>query len=187
MKIIYTLLLIFLLPVFVYAQIIPDTIYAATPVTLTNESLKQSDIIELYTIKTGKLTKNINLDKGEKIQITIIKYIKPKRGKRNGYYNVVYNGKESMNGTMRISTPVDVKNLTAKAGMSAAGFLLNIPLVPQAVAAAKGIVKPNENQNRIQSAGHNIYESTPLTYVEKGTDFFVEKDGVVVIRLKPQE
>ncbi len=185
MKILHTLLMILLLQTVVFAQIVPDTIYAITPVTLTDTNLKRNTVIELSVIKTGKLTKNINLEHDEKIEIKILDYILPKRGKRNGYYNVLYEGEESAKGTMRVSTPTDIKKLAGNVGLTTAGILLCVPGLSQVVAAGKGLVKPNENQTRMQSVGYNVYKSTPLAYTEKGVDFLAPENSVVVIRLKP--
>ena len=69
-------------------------------------------------------------------------------------------------------------------GISAAGKILTVPGFSQAIAAAKGIINPDEEVGRLKTVEKNVYESTPLSYAEKGKDFVVEPDGVVVIKLR---
>ena len=176
--------ILFLLPITVKAEILPDTVYAITPVEITSASLKTGDTLELEVLKTGILSKDIKLTEGDKISVKIVNYVEPKRGKRNGYYNIHYLGYNLMVGTMRVSTPKDLKEIAKNASLSAAGFFLKVPGLTQAFAAAKGLVIPNKNQSRLQSAGENVYKSTPLTYTEKGHDFKVERNGIVVLKLK---
>ena len=52
---------------------------------------------------------------------------------------------------------------------------------------SKGLINPDEDKSRLKTAGENLYESTPLTYAEKGKDFQVEEDGIVVIKLKVKD
>ena len=184
MRFLYTLLILLLMPVFAMAEIIPDTIYAVTPNHLCKHNLKENEIIDLYVLKTGQLSDDLNLEQGEKIELKILNYVEPKRGKRSGYFKVEYLGKNVMTGSMKPSTPKDLKAIAEHAGIAVAGQILKVPGFSQAIAVSKGLICPNESESRLESAGKNLYKSTPLTYVEKGSDFEVEPDGVVVIKLK---
>lgn len=175
------------MPMAVFGEIIPNTIYAVTPKALNSYNLKIGDRINLYVLKTGKLSKELNLNYGDEIELLILGYSKPKRGKLNGYYKVEYISSNIQKGKMRVSTPMDMKEIAETAGITVAGLILQIPGFSQAIAVSKGLIAPNENQTRIESAGKNLYESTPLTYIEKGNEFTVEKDGIVVIRLRTAE
>ena len=90
-------------------------------------------------------------------------------------------------GTLKLSTPLDKKELAKKAGITIVGQVLKFPGFSQAVAVSKGLIAPNEDQSRLESAGTNLYKSTPLTYSEKGNDLHIEKDSIVVISVKQQE
>ena len=185
MKYFYTLLALFLFPVFTFAAVIPDKIYATTPVALSN-NLKPNHHVDLDVMKLGSMTQDIELEHGEAINVKIKEYVPPKRGKRDGYYKVDFNYRNSgtMQGKMAVAKQTDFKDLSKKAGATIAGHALGVVMLPQAYAVTKGLVKPNENQSRLQSAGTNLYNSTPLTYTEKGQEFSVPAGGAVVLSLK---
>ena len=129
------------------------------------------------------------IQKGDSIKIKLIEYKTPSRGKRNGFYLIELieagdSQREKIAGKMRVSTPKDIKEMAKTAGVMITGKVLKVPGFSQAVAISKGLIKPNENEGRLVSAGKNLYESTPLTYIEKGEDFKAEKDGIVVLKLK---
>ena len=184
MKFLYTLFAFLIFPMFAFAGVIQDTIYAVTPQYISSKTVKQNQTIDLYVLKTGKLSDDLNLENGEKIQVKILEYTAPKRGKRNGYFKVQYRGNQLMTGTMRQSSPKDLKKITKTVGVTVAGTILQIPGFSQAIAVSKGLIAPNANQTRLESAEKNLYQSTPLPYLEKGHDFEVKEDGVVVLKLK---
>lgn len=163
------------------AEILADTIYAVTPEHINNKNIKINQTINLLVFNIEKCSTDICFSEGENIYVRIKRYVKPKRGKRDGYYKIEY---KTMEGKMSASSPKDLQSLAKKAGIVIAGQILKIPGFSQAVAVSKGLIKPNENETRLESAGKNLYESTPLTYVEKGKDFNVEADGIVVLKLK---
>ena len=92
-----------------------------------------------------------------------------------------------MTGSMSVAKGVDTKALMQSAGITAAGLVLHQSFLGQAYAVGKGLVKPNENETRIRSAGENLYNSTPLTYLNKGEEFVLEEKGLVELKLKPLE
>lgn len=182
MRYILVLIMFFITAVIAHAQILPDTIFAVTPHHINSKNIKINQTIPLIVFNSDNSKGDIV--KKKMIYIKILQYVKPKRGKRDGYYKVEYNSDVKLSGKMRASTPKDMKNITEEAGIIIAGHILKIPGFSQAVAVSKGLITPNENENRLQSAGKNLYESTPLTYIEKGKDFDIESDGIVVLKLK---
>ena len=185
MKYLYALLTLLLFPAFSFAAVIPDKIYATTPVALEN-NLKPNHHVDLDVLKLGSMTQDIDLEHGQAIEVKIKEYVPPKRGKRDGYYKVDFNYKNSgvMQGKMAVAKQTDFKDLSKKAGATIAGHALGVVMLPQAYAVTKGLVKPNENESRLKSAGTNLYNSTPLTYTKKGQEFNVPAGGVVVLSLK---
>jgi len=185
MKYFYTLLLLFLFPVIAFSAVLPDKIYATSPVAL-DKHLKPNHIVDLDVLKLGSMSQEMELEHGEAITVKVTEYVPPKRGKRDGYYKVIFNYKNNgiMQGKMAVAKKADIKDISKKAGATIAGHALGVTMLPQAYAVTKGLVKPNENQSRIQSAGTNLYNSTPLTYTEKGHDFSLPAGGVVVLSLK---
>lgn len=179
-----------------FADILPDKIYAAAHYEINKNTKKISPEITLYSYGDYLLNNELSISDGEKITLKLDEYVSPKRGKRNGYYKVTYiapvpEGETyksfNLKGTLRPSNPKDIKEIAKSAGISAAGYVLKVPGFTQALAAAKGLITPNENESRLKSAGENVYKSTPLTYAEKGEDFKLEPDDLAVIKLKTEE
>ena len=188
----FAAMMLFFIPAGIAADVIPSTIYAVTPENISNKTLEKNQEIELYAIDDYDLDEIMIINKGSSVKVKIKEYVKPKRGKLDGYYRVEYINEKLdpdivIEGKMRVSTPKDMKSIAKSAGVSLAGHILKIPGFSQAVAVSKGLIKPNEDETRLQSAGKNLYESTPLTYAEKGKDFAVEEDGIVVLKLRVKE
>ena len=114
----------------------------------------------------------------------------PKRLKRNAtfkfipitYYDYVtekkYNIKKSIVGkyTSHDMTPASI----AKTGAVAAGNKLIGAFIGPSVAIVEGAIK-NEQDNIAKSAAISVYESSPLSYVEKGKDLEIKKGDVFKI------
>ena len=201
-KIIYSVLFILLLiPLYVCAQVIPDKIYACSIERIDTSAIKAGQILDFHSIGTYEFSEDKYIEEKSIITIMIEKYIEPKRGKRDGYAKIklikytipskdneiVCTKNDNITGTLKLSNPIDKKDIFKSAGVSAAGHFLKIPGFSQAFAVSKGLIKPNPEQNRLQSAGTNLYESTPLTYAEKGIDLEIEEDAIVVIKLRDED
>ena len=184
MKFIYTLILLLLFPMFAAASVLPDKIYATTPVELNNK-LKDGEIVDLDILKLGNLSQNMELEHGEAITVKILSYVPPKRGKRDGYYKVNFEyNKTLMKGKMAVAKQADIKEISKKAGAMIAGHALGFVMLPQAYAVTKGIIKPNEDQTRLRSVSTNLYNSTPLPYTKRGDEFYIPAGGVIILKLK---
>ncbi len=183
----------------VNAQVLPNKIYAVSTEEVQYQNIKSGKLLYFKALEEYKISENENLEKNAEITVKVLKYIKPKRGKRDGYLNVnivsyevpSLNEKktptEKINGTLRLSTPKDIKSMAKNAGVSVVGHILKVPGFSQALAVSKGLLEPNKDQSRLKSAGKNLYESTPLVYVEKGKDLNIEQDSIVVIKVKTQD
>ncbi len=189
---------IFMLPIFAYAEIIPHTLYAISHNDISTNFLQADNELSFQSIDRYFISEFEYVEKDAILTVKINEYIKPKRGKRDGYlkvkliqYTIPSEDNKIKNvedmeiyGTLRLSTPKDKKEIAKSAGISVVGHILKIPGFSQAIAVSKGILIPNPNQNRLQSAGTNLYESTPLTYAEVGEAMEIEEDSIVVMRLK---
>ena len=193
-KYIKSLIVIFMLLIFSivpsYADVVPSKVYAITQNNLNCQNTDKNTKIELVSYDDYGL-EDIVITQGSTLTVILSEYKSAKRGKLNGYYKIKLIAVDDKNvqdfgyyGTMKIAEPKDMKEIVEKAGVTIAGAVLNIPGLSQGVAVAKGIINPNENESRLKSAGKNLYESTPLTYAEKGEDFSVEANDIVVLRLR---
>lgn len=192
--------MLFMTPINAFAEIIPYKIYAIAHNDISNDELCANSVLAFQTLDQYYISDIDYIEKDSIITLKIKEKIDAKRGKRNGYLKVELisytipskNDEEVMltdkelSGTLKLSTKKDLEGIAKNAGVSLAGHVLKIPGFSQAVAVSKGLIKPNPSQNRLQSAGTNLYESTPLTYAEKGKEIKIEQDSIVVIKLKDQ-
>lgn len=201
-KIIYiALFFIIMMPLFAFAKVLPYKIFVCSLQEIQTNELNQGKYYTFQTIDNYQISKDEYIEDNSSVTIKINQYIKPKRGKRNGYLKItlvqytipseddkiINLSDKHITGTLRLSNHLDKKELVKKVGITAAGHFLKIPGFTQAVAVSKGILNPNPNQNRLQSAGNNLYETTPLPYTEKGDDLMIEEDAILVISVKNKE
>lgn len=200
-KFILTILIIAMFPVAVIAEIVPHKVYAVSHCDVMAESMYEGQNISFQSLDRYFVSETEYVEKDGIITVRLDKYVEPKRGQRNGYLKIKLveytipseNNKiknvEDMDiyGTLRLSEKKDRKEIAKSAGVAITGHILKVPGFSQAVAVSKGIIKPNPDQNRLQSAGRNLYQSTPLKYSEKGQEINIEKDAIVVLRLKTKE
>ncbi len=146
-------------------------------------------VVEGAIFDSGLVFEQNSTIKGE-----IVKTIDPKRGKRNGYiiirpisYTIPSNDNETKN--------IDDEFLEAKVvGYSKKNFAkmgLNAGLtvgghyvkgLGQIFYFSKGLIKPDEGRNRIQSAFHNVYENTPFVFLKKGEEVNIEEGDLLVLK-----
>jgi hypothetical protein len=178
--------MLFCLQLYAKAEVLSRTIYTVTPFHITYETINNNKQISLYNLAIKEQdNSDIGILQNEEIKITLKDYVNATRGKRNGYYKVAYQYKNNIYyGTLRESTPHDFKEIAKTTSLFVMGQVLKVPGFTQAVAISKGIIKPNENQTRLKSVGENLYQSTPLKYMEKGSEFDVDEDDVLVLKLK---
>ena len=172
-------------------DVVPEKILAVAEHEINKETINTTQEISLYSVDDYILfDENLKIKKGEKLVFTLDSYSAPTRGKRNGTYKVTLksplpkSGNYFLSGTMNVATSKDLMNTAKNLGIKVVGKALKIPGFSQAVAAAKGIINPDEEKGRFRSVSRNVYETTPLKYAEKGEDFMIEPDGIVVIKLR---
>lgn len=183
------------------AEILSHKIYAISHNNIASEQIVPNSILQFQAIEQYLISDIEYVEKNSILNLKVNEYVQPKRGKRDAYlkvellsYTVPSKNDETVNienkkltGTLKLSTPKDVKEIAKSAGVTVAGRILKIPGFSQAIAISKGLIKPNPEQNRLQSAGTNLYESTPLTLAEVGENLCIEQDSIVVIKVKESE
>lgn len=129
--------------------------------------ISENDVYAAGTIMTGNLTdvispKRLKRDAGFKFEPT-------------GYYN--QNGDlltiKSENLKASYTVPIDkgtlAKNITLGIGNC---FVKGLSM---GVAAVSGAIK-NEEDNRLKSSATALYEASPMSYIRKGEDLYIQKD-----------
>lgn len=80
-----------------------------------------------------------------------------------------------------------VKNLAETGAMTAAGFIFHAPMLSQGVSFVKGVVSPCDDENRLVSGFKKVYQDSPLSYVEKGDEFYVHYGQEVCLKIGEAE
>ena len=182
----------------VNAEVLAHKLYAISNHNVPNENLTKNATIGFQTLDTYKISDEDYIEAFATVNFRIDKKVKAKRGKRDEYLKVtllsytipskdgkkVNVEKEDIEGTIKVSEEKDYKEIIKSVGLGVAGHALSVPLLSQAVAVSKGLINPNEDQSRLESAGKNLYNSTPLPYVEKGKDISIKENTIVLIKLK---
>lgn len=182
----------------VFAEIFSHKIYVVSNQVINSSEIKKNDVYTFRTIERCKISDEEYIENGASVKISVKKIIPAKRGKRDEYLKiqmlsytnpleenkVISVEKKAVTGTLHLSEPKDLDDIRNKAGISVVGHILKVPALTQVVAVSKGLINPNEDESRIVSAGKNLYESTPFTYVEKGDVLNIEQDSVLIIKVK---
>lgn len=146
-------------------------------------------VVEGFTTKGGYPVYAGSIIKGR------IENVKdPKRLKRNATFTFIptdyfdYNTQQwfrveqSLTAKYSSLSDVDAKSV-AKTGAVAVGNKLLDGVFGPGIALVEGAVK-NEQGNRAKSAVVSVYESSPLSYANKGKDIVIEQGQVFVMNFK---
>ncbi len=152
-----------------------------------------------------KLNQPVNLnsmvlaEQGEFLYGNVVKVVDGQRGKRQGYFvfNPTYlidekGAAKALNDrTLMVKVsfykPFDkesAKKLAENGATTAAGLILNVPMLSQGVSFIKGATHPSEDQGRVSSGLKQVYKDSPLSYVEKGEPLILEKGQEVKLTFK---
>lgn len=149
-------------------------------------------VVEGFTTKGGYPVYAGSIIKGR------IENVKdPKRLKRNATFTFIptdyfdYNTQQwfrveqSLTAKYSSLNDVDAKSV-AKTGAVAVGNKLLDGVFGPGIALVEGAVK-NEQGNRAKSAVVSVYESTPLSYANKGKELVIEQGRIFVMNFKMPE
>ena len=155
------------------------------------------DVLELkilngFTTKSGKVVSDNTIVKGNVINVK-----DPKRLKGNATFSFeITDYKDPVtNSTLKIDKKIIGKysSLTdvtpkgvIKTGAIAAGNKIVGAYLGPSVALVEGAVK-NEQGNVVKSAAVSVYESTPLSYVEKGHELEFKAGDIFVMSFKVKD
>jgi len=147
-------------------------------------------VLEDAELKSGQVFKTGAVLKG-----IVVKKVDAKRGKRGGYIviqpvTLEYNGVvenfegQDIEATVQGYSKKSWKELGSKAGLSvglaAAGKC--IPGVSQMFYFSKGLIQPEEDKSRLESAVNSVYKNSPFVYIEKGQDINIEQGDMLVLK-----
>lgn len=135
-----------------------------------------------------ELTQDLTLDSGTVIKGNLIDVVNPKRLKRNASFSfkpVKYTDTKGKTGKIpsgilaSYTTPTDKKKLAKNAALGVGSYFVKGLSV--GAAAIEGAVK-NQEDNRFKSSAVAAYESSPLSYVEKGQDIEIQEAQIFYLK-----
>lgn len=131
---------------------------------------------------------------GSIIEGKIVDVTDPQRLKRNAafkfiplsYYdsntNQVYKVNKKITGKYNALGDIKAGTVVKKGAIAASSHFISGFIAP-GVALVEGAVK-NEEGNRAKSAAVSVYESTPLSYINKGKELEIQKDQIFSMSFK---
>ncbi len=135
-----------------------------------------------------ELTADLTLESGTVIKGNLIDVVSPKRLKRDASFcfePVNYTDLQGKTGKIpsgilaSYTTHLDKKNLAKNAALGVGNYFVKGLSV--GAAAIEGAVK-NQEDNRFKSSAVAVYESSPLSYVEKGEDIEIQESQIFYLK-----
>lgn len=139
--------------------------------------------LSIKLLEPIELDNNITLMTGSEVSGKITDVVSPKRLKRNAKFSFnpvyyTYDGNTAMLNTKvkaKYAQPKDKGHIAKKAAVSVGNFFFKG--LSMGVAAVEGAIN-NTQENRLKSSAEAVYESSPISYVEKGKDIEIKKMDV---------
>lgn len=140
-----------------------------------------------------ELTSGITLNAGDEIQGELVDVKSPKRLKRDAGFSFkpkLYIDNEGKTHniendiTASYTEPVDKGKLAKNTALGVGSFF--VKGLSLGYAAVEGAVK-NDEDNRLKSSAVSVYESSPLSYVNKGEDIKIEKSQIFYLKFPEPE
>ena len=171
-----------------------DTSNKVAVESLCNFSFSERmNFVQLKVVQENEFKNGIKFEKGSILNAKVAKVVNAKRGKRNGYFIIdpVSYTIPSTGETKNISDdtwyakvlgykPFDVKRTALGAGLAVAGHF--VTGIGQFYYFGEGIVHPEDGENRLKSGVKNVYENSPLAYIEEGEEAYVEKGDLLLLK-----
>lgn len=130
------------------------------------------------------------INEGYTLKGDIVDVSSPKRLKRDASFAFILKEYTDNNGEThkvdslvkgKFTTKFDYKSAAKSAALGVGSYF--VKGLSSAYAAVEGAIK-NEEGNRFKSGAISLYESTPISYVEKGEDIVIKKDQVFILNFK---
>lgn len=162
--------------------------------SLENFSFESKEnTVKLKVIQENVFENGIKFEKDSIITAKVAKIVDPKRGKRNGYLIVdpVSYTLPSLKAEKKITDkywfanvlgykPFDIKNAAFDAGLFAAGMF--VKGIGQIYYFGKGIINPEDGENRLKSGVKNVYKNSPLAYIEEGQEVNISTGDILLLK-----
>ena len=184
-KFILSLILLFMCQ----ASVLAATIKVQSQSDFTTENPSETLTVKAVTdliLDDGFLI----INEGYILKGDIVDVSSPKRMKRDASFAFILKEYTDNNGEThkvdslvkgKFTTKFDYKSAAKSAALGVGSYF--VKGLSSAYAAVEGAIK-NEEGNRFKSGAISLYESTPISYVEKGEDIVIKKDQVFILNFK---
>lgn len=184
-KFILSLILLFMCQ----ASVLAATIKVQSQSDFTTENPSETLTVKAVTdliLDDGFLI----INEGYILKGDIVDVSSPKRLKRDASFAFILKEYTDNNGEThkvdslvkgKFTTKFDYKSAAKSAALGVGSYF--VKGLSSAYAAVEGAIK-NEEGNRFKSGANSLYESTPISYVEKGEDIVIKKDQVFILNFK---
>lgn len=157
-------------------------------------TLKPTPIMKVVTHQKVEFENGVVFEDGTVVTGNIIEVTEPKRGKRDASFkfqptSYFYNGKttkiydDEFIAKYKEKKDINKGEMALSAATTAGGFLLNIPGLSQGVSMLKGMAK-NQEDNRLKSGVKQVYQDSPLAYIEEGKDVIIKPKDIFYLKFK---
>lgn len=164
--------------------------------TIKVESLSDFSTERPLATLTVKAATDLEIDDeimifaGYTLKGDIVDVSSPKRLKRDASFTFVLKEYTDHNGKKhtvqkpvkgKFTTNFDYKSVAKSAALSVGNHF--VKGISAGYTAVEGAVR-NEEDNRLKSSAVALYESSPLSYVEKGQDIVIKKNDIFILNFK---
>ena len=153
---------------------------------------KPPEFISLKSMSTVVLDENITIPEGVIIKGRLTEVKRPKRLKRNASFSVIPVSYVDVNGN-EVDIPVEyIGKFSPKFEIDKMDVAKNAALtvgnhfvkgISMGYHAVEGAVK-NEEGNRFKSSAVSVYENSPFSYIEKGSELEIREHDLFSLRFK---
>lgn len=154
---------------------------------------KPTDTLTIEAVTDLNLDNEILIFQGYTMKGDIVDVVSPKRLKRDATFSFILKEYTDLNGVVhklnqdnqivkgKFTTKFDYLSVAKSAALTVGSYF--VKGLSLGYAAVEGAIK-NEEDNRLKSSAVSLYESTPISYVEKGQDIVIAKDQVFMLNFK---
>lgn len=161
--------------------------------SLENFTFRDSEsTVTLKVLESNEFENGVKFEEGTVLYAKASKMVDPKRGKRNGYLIInpikyTVPGEETLDITDEYwlanvygYKPFDMKNAAISAGLFAGGMF--VKGIGQVYYFGKGVLSPEDGENRLKSGVKSVYKNSPLAYIESGEELSIKTGDVLLLK-----
>ncbi len=183
--ILFIMLLLFSSPVL--AKTIPVQSHA----DFSTENPPQT--LSITILQDIELDENLSFTAGDIVEGEIVDVTDPKRLKRDAGFTFLPQKIKKDNGEIvqikdnypaKYTTKLNKADMAKSAALGVGNYF--VKGLSMAYSAVEGAVK-NEQDNRLKSSANSVYESSPLSLVEKGGEIVIQKDQTFLLNFKTRK